>query len=200
MSRMCWRKLKEFYYRHHKPKHLIPSASPLSPCTIEPYTWIDGKYEENKGYIPVSLLLKAIDNDDMLNIAVAGNYGVGKSSVINTAEKRQRKWFFPKHRFIKISLASLLTLENKQRKKEENKQIHQKKSLLKMEELRRRNFPLILESRINRLNIVSFNKFCIMTVLKRHRKAEYNESTGPEDISHIWLRSYASLYLPRCCY
>lgn len=123
---MCWRKLKEFYYRHHKPKHLIPSASPLSPCTIEPYTWIDGKYEENKGYIPVSLLLKAIDNDDMLNIAVAGNYGVGKSSVINTAEKRQRKWFFPKHRFIKISLASLLTLENKQRKKEENKQIHQK--------------------------------------------------------------------------
>lgn len=126
MSRMCWRKLKEFYYRHHKPKHLIPSASPLSPCTIEPYTWIDGKYEENKGYIPVSLLLKAIDNDDMLNIAVAGNYGVGKSSVINTAEKRQRKWFFPKHRFIKISLASLLTLENKQRKKEENKQIHQK--------------------------------------------------------------------------
>lgn len=123
---MCWRKLKEFYNKHHKPKHIVPSASPLSPCTIEPYTWIDGKYEENKGYIPVSLLLKAIDNDDMLNIAVAGNYGVGKSSVINTAEKRQRKWFFPKHRFIRISLASLLTLENKQRKKEENKQIHQK--------------------------------------------------------------------------
>ena len=110
---MCLRKVKSIFQEHRKPGLSVPSAMPLSPCIIEPYVQIDGKREENSGYIPVSLLLKAIDDDRMLNIAVSGNYGVGKSSVINTAEKKLKRWFFPRHRFIRISLASLQTQENK---------------------------------------------------------------------------------------
>lgn len=111
--------MKDIFKKSNIPELSIPSASPLSPCIIEPYTKIDGKVEENKGYIPVSLLIKAIDDDRMLNIAVAGNYGVGKSSIINSAEEEFNRKLFPKHRFIKVSLASLLTQENKQ-KKEQN--------------------------------------------------------------------------------
>lgn len=82
---------------------------------MSPYVENAGAKEENKGYVPVSLLMRAIDNNRMLNIAVAGNYGVGKSSVINTAENKLDKWwrFGKRHRFIRISLASLLTKENK---------------------------------------------------------------------------------------
>lgn len=87
----------------------IPDARPLSPCYIEPLVDVKGTLEENKGYIPVSLLMKAIDDDRMLNIAVAGNYGVGKSSVIKTAERDLKT----PHRFIHISLAALLASEHK---------------------------------------------------------------------------------------
>lgn len=101
-----------------KPKLSVPDAIPLSPCIVPPYVDNSGEREENKGYVPVSLLVRAIDDDRMLNIAVAGNYGVGKSSVINTAEKKLDRWlrFWRRHRFIRISLASLLTKENKQAK------------------------------------------------------------------------------------
>lgn len=115
-------KVKLSFKRLHTPELSIPSARPLSPCIIEPYIKVDGKDEENKGYIPVSLLMKAIDDDRMLNIAVAGNYGVGKSSIINTAEKQLSKGLFPKHRFIRISLASLLTQENKLKKKAQDRE------------------------------------------------------------------------------
>ena len=102
-----------FFRRTKKPELTVPSVSPLSPCIIEPYIKVNGRQEENKSYIPVSLLMKAIDNNRMQNIAVAGNYGVGKSSIINTAEKRLKHRLIPRHRFIRISLASLLTQENR---------------------------------------------------------------------------------------
>jgi hypothetical protein len=106
---------KYFKRRHKKPALSVPEAYPLSPCIIPPYVDNTGVMEENKGYVPVSLLVRAIDDDQMLNIAVAGNYGVGKSSVINTAENKLDRWwrFWRRHRFIRISLASLLTRENK---------------------------------------------------------------------------------------
>lgn len=87
----------------------IPAPRPLSPCYIDPFVNVKGGKEENKGYIPVSLLMTAIDDDRMLNIAVAGNYGVGKSSVIKTAERDLKT----SHKFIHISLAALLVAENK---------------------------------------------------------------------------------------
>ncbi|MBO7436798.1 MAG: hypothetical protein J6T97_03155 [Bacteroidaceae bacterium] len=90
---------------------------PLSPCIIDPYITIDGKQEENKGYRPVSLLMKAIDDDKMLNIAVTGNYGGGKSSIIKTAEKV----LSGKHHFINISLASLLVSEHKATEEEKKR-------------------------------------------------------------------------------
>lgn len=106
---------KLFNRCHKKPELSIPDSYPLSPCIVEPYVKNDGKWEENKGYVPVSLLMRAIKDNRMLNIAVAGNYGVGKSSVINTAEKKLDRWWRLcwRHRFVRISLASLLTKENK---------------------------------------------------------------------------------------
>lgn len=115
---MNWQTIKQFFRKRHKPELSVPAATPLSPCIIKPYIVVKGVKEENKGYIPVSLLIQAVDNDRMLNIAVAGNYGVGKSSIINTAEKRLKKRLLHKHRFIKISLASLLTQENKLKERE----------------------------------------------------------------------------------
>lgn len=108
------------FKKKEHPKLTVPESRPLSPCIIDPYVENNGKEEENKAYIPVSLLMRALDDDRMLNIAVAGNYGVGKSSIINTAEKQVGK----KHKFIKISLASLLTQEGKanQKKKEKEKE------------------------------------------------------------------------------
>jgi hypothetical protein len=94
-----------------------PEVRPLSPCYVERFTTIDGKQEDNKGYLPVALLMRAIDDDRMLNIAVAGNYGVGKSSVIKTAERDLKT----SHKFIHISLAALLSSENKAIKDNENK-------------------------------------------------------------------------------
>ena len=109
----------------NKPKLTVPESTPLSPCIIEPYVNNDGVVEENKAYIPVSLLIKAIDDDRIHNIAVAGNYGVGKSSIINTAEDVILKEKDNKHKFIKISLASLLIQENKEKsnKEKSNKEI-----------------------------------------------------------------------------
>lgn len=106
---------KPFKRRAKKPLLSVPEAYPLSPRILKPYVTNSGVVEENKGYVPVSLLVRAIDDDRMLNIAVAGNYGVGKSSVINTAENKLDKWWrlWRRHRFIRISLASLLTKENK---------------------------------------------------------------------------------------
>ena len=102
-------RVKTSFRKLFHPGRTIPEAIPLSPCIIEPYEKNDnGVEEENKAYIPVSLLKKAIENDRILNIAVAGNYGVGKSSIINTAEKDLKC----RHKFIKISLASLLVQEN----------------------------------------------------------------------------------------
>ena len=82
---------KLFKRRPKKPVLSVPEAYPLSPRILKPYVTNAGVMEENKGYVPVSLLVRAIDDDRMLNIAVAGNYGVGKSSVINTAEKKLDK-------------------------------------------------------------------------------------------------------------
>ena len=83
---------KLFRRRNKKPVLSVPDAYPLSPCIVKPYIDNAGVKEENKGYVPVSLLMRAIKDSRMLNIAVAGNYGVGKSSVINTAEKNLDKW------------------------------------------------------------------------------------------------------------
>ena len=84
-----WTEIKQWaqsvFKKKELPKLTVPEARPLSPCIIEPYVENEGKKEENKAYIPVSLLIRALDDDRMLNIAVAGNYGVGKSSIINTA-------------------------------------------------------------------------------------------------------------------
>ena len=91
------------------PVQNVPESLPLSPCILKPYYENEGKKEENKAYIPVALLIRALDEKRILNIAVAGNYGVGKSSIINTAEQDVGK----KHKFIKISLASLLTQESR---------------------------------------------------------------------------------------
>lgn len=110
---MNWCTVKNRINKTKDPEFSAPSAIPLSPCVIEPFITVNGKKVENKGYIPVSLLKKAIDNDRMLNIAVAGNYGVGKSSIINTAEEELNRGCLPKHRFIRITLASLLTQSNK---------------------------------------------------------------------------------------
>ena len=96
----------------HLPELTVPEAAPLSPCIIDPYVKkedVEGVLEENLAFVPVSLLMKAVEDDRMLNIAVTGNYGGGKSSVINTAEKHLGS----RHHFIKISLASLLTQESK---------------------------------------------------------------------------------------
>lgn len=101
----------------NKPKLTVPEAEPLSPCLIKPYNIDrDGNIEENKGFIPVSLLVNAIKNKRMHNIAVAGNYGVGKSSIIKTAERKLR-WRF-RYNFIDISLASLLVSEHELLKEE----------------------------------------------------------------------------------
>ena len=115
MSIKCFKTLMKggiFKMKQSKPDLTVPALSPLSPCIIEPYVKNEGKLEENLAYVPVSLLVNAIEDKRMHNIAVAGNYGVGKSSVINTAEINLKH----KHRFIKISLASLLTQETKAQK------------------------------------------------------------------------------------
>lgn len=102
-------KLRNTFKKAFPPRSNTLEANPLSPCEIKPYEINDkNEKEENKAYEPVSLLMKAIDDERILNIAVAGNYGVGKSSIIITAEKNIKR----KHRFIKISLASLLVQEN----------------------------------------------------------------------------------------
>ncbi len=104
------KRIKSTSKKETLPDLTVPEAKPLSPCLISAYHQKeDGSVEENKAYIPVSLLKKAIEDDRMLNIAVAGNYGVGKSSVIKTAEDELKG----RHRFINISLASLLVAENK---------------------------------------------------------------------------------------
>ena len=111
---MKFQKIAHIFYR---PKLTVPESEPLSPCVIKPYK-IDekGNKVENKGYIPVSLLVNAIKNKRMKNIAVAGNYGVGKSSIIKTAERKLR-WRF-RYNFIDISLASLLVSEHELLKEE----------------------------------------------------------------------------------
>ena len=126
---MNWRTIQQFFRITRKPELSVPEATPLSPCIIEPYTDVKGVKEENKGYIPVSLLIQAIDNERMLNIAVAGNYGVGKSSIINTAEKKLKKRLLHKHRFIRISLASLLTQENRLKERDKGVKDEKEKGL-----------------------------------------------------------------------
>ena len=106
------------YFRKEKPViQNVPESQPLSPCIIEPFYEHEGEKVDNKAYIPVALLMRALDEKLILNIAVAGNYGVGKSSIINTAEHNVGK----KHKFIKISLASLLTHEGKSKQDETDK-------------------------------------------------------------------------------
>ena len=118
-----WNNIKKHFKRQTHPVLTVPDSNPLSPCFIEPYVVNDGVEEENKAYMPVSLLLRALDDDRKLNIAVAGNYGVGKSSIINTAEQQVGK----KHKFIKISLASLLTQEGKANLKQKEQEKDQEK-------------------------------------------------------------------------
>lgn len=101
--------------RHGKPKLSNPVSHPLSPRRIDKYVENDnGQKEENKAYIPVTLLIKAIEDKRLLNIAVTGNYGVGKSSVINTATSS----LSCRHRCIDITLASLQTLEERAKAQE----------------------------------------------------------------------------------
>ena len=133
--RLSWTEIKQRIQSVLKkkvhPKLSVPESMPLSPCIIEPYVENEGKEEENKAYMPVSLLIRALDDDRMLNIAVAGNYGVGKSSIINTAERKVGN----KHKFIKISLASLLTQEGKAilKQKEQGQDKEQEQELGKID-------------------------------------------------------------------
>lgn len=109
----CWKDFKDrvanLFKKEEPPVQNVPESQPLSPCIIKPYYEHEGDKVDNKAYIPVALLMRALDEKRILNIAIAGNYGVGKSSIINTAEHNVGK----KHKFIKISLASLLTQECK---------------------------------------------------------------------------------------
>ena len=118
-------KLQKIAQLLSRPKLTVPESEPLSPCVIKPYK-IDekGNKVENKGYIPVSLLVNAIKNKRMKNIAVAGNYGVGKSSIIKTAERKLR-WRC-RYNFIDISLASLLVSEHEILKEEKRPIIENK--------------------------------------------------------------------------
>lgn len=105
-----------------KPELTVPQSFPLSPCHIQEYIeGENGSIEENKGYIPVSLLIKAIEDKNLLNIAVTGNYGVGKSSVIGTATSKLKK----RHQFIDITLASLQTIEKQSKTVSESSIIKQ---------------------------------------------------------------------------
>ena len=118
-------KLQKIAQLLSRPKLTVPESEPLSPCVIKPYK-IDekGNKVENKGYIPVSLLVNAIKNKRMKNIAVAGNYGVGKSSIIKTVERKLR-WRC-RYNFIDISLASLLVSEHELLKEEQSPIIENK--------------------------------------------------------------------------
>ena len=51
-------RVKSFFYGIDHPKLSVPEFNPLSPCIIEPYVLNDDKEEENKAYIPVSLLIR----------------------------------------------------------------------------------------------------------------------------------------------
>lgn len=46
--------------RPKKPALSVPDARPLSPCIIHPCVGNADVKEENKGYVPVSLLMRAI--------------------------------------------------------------------------------------------------------------------------------------------
>lgn len=102
--------IQSWRLKHDRPELSNPVSHPLSPRKIDKYVKNDnGQKEENKAYIPVTLLIKAIEDKSLLNIAVTGNYGVGKSSVINTATS----CLSHRHRCIDITLASLQTLEER---------------------------------------------------------------------------------------
>lgn len=71
----------------------------LSPCIIPES--INGA--NNPAYVPVSILVNAIKDKNIKNIAITGNFGSGKSSVIQTALQKLPK----ENQSISVSLAML---------------------------------------------------------------------------------------------
>ncbi len=95
--------IHSFFHNNNPEKERDVNYFPLSPCVIDEFLHDKGDSIPNKAYIPVTYLVKALRDSTCLNIAVSGSYGVGKSSVINTAENKLNGQL----KFIRISFASL---------------------------------------------------------------------------------------------
>lgn len=113
----------------------------LGPITIDPtiYDRITNTTMPNPAYHVVEELSSVLVSPNIKNIAVAGNYGAGKSSIVQTAinkvedeESRLAIWWKfwnrkRKRKFINISLALLNTLkpiEDEEETKNDQKQGH----------------------------------------------------------------------------
>lgn len=98
----------KYYYIYQNSQHqsiitmTTQNLRSLSPCIIEDKTK-DGA--SNPAYAPVVKLVDAIKDENNKNIAITGNYGSGKSSVIGTALQK----LSDTHRCISVSLAMLNT-------------------------------------------------------------------------------------------
>lgn len=82
--------------------------------------------EGEPSYNTVEDLLHALDNDQMLNIAVTGPYGSGKSSVLRTLTTKASS----NHKFLDISLATLETddsIKNESEDDEVNQEVLNRK-------------------------------------------------------------------------
>lgn len=113
----------------------------LGPITINPtiFDRITKTTIPNPAYCVVEELSSVLLSPDIKNIAVAGNYGAGKSSVVQTAinkveneESKSTKWWKfwdrkRKRKFLNISLALLNTLkpvDDEKETKNDKKQDH----------------------------------------------------------------------------
>lgn len=84
--------------RKHKPTERVDTwkLTPLTPGYIG---------DEHQGY--VAAIETALADPDVRNIALSGNYGVGKSSILQEVADRQ------KHRVVELSLSTLAPIEAK---------------------------------------------------------------------------------------
>lgn len=113
---------------------MISKVRHLGPITIEKTIKKDNKEYPNPAYYIADELSSVIGISGIKNIAIAGNYGAGKSSVVKTAieiieekERKDIKWWQLKDakkrsKFLNISLALLNTSKNKEDDEEENQQ------------------------------------------------------------------------------
>lgn len=69
---------------------------------------------DKKQYSSVLNLARKIEEEDILNIALTGPYGSGKSSILRTLKKD-----FPKYKYLSISLATLKSPLDKKKKKKD---------------------------------------------------------------------------------